>query len=153
MNILLAGIPTRSLLEKIRTAYPGNLNLYVAESRPYEMHVARAISACSSTGIRVTVVTDNMLAALIETVPIQAVWSQYLEIDRTHAAAINGAHLAALLARAYGIPCLLHPISGLPPGESGRFAGEDITVPGAACIAWEPDRVPLELIREVFENA
>jgi methylthioribose-1-phosphate isomerase len=153
MNILLAGIPTRSVLEKIRSLYPGNLNVYVAESRPYEMHVARAISACSSRNIRLSVVTDNMLAALIETVPIHAVWSQYLEIDRTYAMAINGAHLAALLARAYGIPCLLHPISGLPPGESGRFAGEDITVPGAAYDTWEPDRVPLELTHEVFENA
>ena len=150
-NVLVAGIPTRPLLEMIRSRHPGDLNLYVAESRPYEGEVARAIAAFPSSGIRVSIVTDNMMAALIETVPIRAVWSQYLETDGECATAINGAHMAALLAQPYGIPCLLYPISGLPEGGSGRFAGEDITVPGAATIAWEPDIVPLELVSEVVE--
>ena len=151
VNILVAGIPTRPLLERIRSRHPGELNLFVAESRPYEAEVARAIPELLSSGVSVSIVTDNMLAALIETVSIQAVWSQYLETDGECATAINGAHMAALLARAYGIPCLLYPISDLPEGGSGRFAGEDITVPGAACSAWEPDIVPLELVSEVVE--
>ena len=152
VNILIAGIPTPPLLEMIQARYPGRLDLYVAECRPYEMQVARGIAAIPSRSIRVSVVTDNMMAALIETVPIRAVWSQYLEINDEHAVAINGAHMAALLAKSFGIPCLLYPISGLPEGESGRFAGEDITVPGSAYIAWEPDIVPLELVREVIEH-
>jgi methylthioribose-1-phosphate isomerase len=152
VNILVAGIPTRQLLERIRSRHPGDLNLYVAESRPYEGEVARAIAAFPSSGIRVSIVTDNMIAALIETVPIRAVWSQYLESDGECAAAINGAHMAALLARAYEIPCLLFPIRDLPTGESGMFAGEDITVPGAATIAWEPDIVPLELVSEIVDS-
>jgi hypothetical protein len=151
VNILVAGIPTRPLLEMIQLRHPGEFNLYVAETRPYEGEVARAIVALSSSGIRVSIVTDNMIAALIETVPIQAVWSQYLETDGECATAINGAHMAALLAQAHGIPCLLCPISGLPTGESGLFAGEDITVPGAEYIPWEPDIVPLELVSEVVE--
>lgn len=151
VNILLAGIPTRPLLEMIQSRHPGDLNLYVAESRPYEGEVARAIAAFPSSGIRGSIVTDNMIAALIETVPIREVWSQYLESDGESATAINGAHMAALLARAYGIPCLLFPIPDLPTGRSGLFAGEDITVPGAATIAWEPDIVPLELVSEVVD--
>ncbi len=150
-NVLVAGIPTRPLLEMIRSRHPGDLNLYVAESRPYEGEVARAIPELLSIGIAVSIVTDNMIAALIETVPIRAVWSQYLETDGECATAINGAHMAALLAQPYGIPCVLYPISDLPEGGSGRFAGEDITVPGAATIAWEPDIVPLELVSEVVE--
>lgn len=152
VNILVAGIPTRPLLERIRSRHPGDLNLYVAESRPYEGEVARAIPELLSSGISVSIVTDNMIAALIETVPIRAVWSQYLESDGECATAINGAHMAALLARAYGIPCLLFPILDLPAGGSGLFAGEDITVPGATTIAWEPDIVPLELVSEVVES-
>jgi methylthioribose-1-phosphate isomerase len=152
VNVLVAGIPTPTLLEMIQSRYPGKLNLYVAECRPYEMQVARAIAAFPSRGIGVSILTDNMMAALIETVPIHAVWSQYLETDGEHAVAINAAHLAAFLAQTYGIPCILYPISALPAGESGRFAGEDITVPGAAYIAWEPDIVPLELIGEVIEH-
>jgi len=152
VNILVAGIPTPPLLEMIQSRYPGRLNLYVAECRPYEMQVARAIAAIPSRGICVSVVTDNMMAALIETVPIRAVWSQYLKTAGGHAVAINGAHMAALLARSFGIPCLLYPISGLPEGESGRFAGEDISVPGSGYIAWEPDIVPLELVQEVIEH-
>ena len=151
VNILVAGIPTRPLLERIQSRHPGDLNLYVAESRPYEGEVARAIAAFPSSGMRVSIVTDNMIAALIETVPIRAVWSQYLESDGECATAINGAHMAALLARAYEIPFLLFPIPDLPTGESGLFAGEDIAVPGAATIAWEPDIVPLELVSEVVE--
>jgi methylthioribose-1-phosphate isomerase len=147
----VAGIPTPPLLEIIQARHPGQLNLYVAECRPYEMQVARAIAAFPSGGIHLTVVTDNMISALIETFPIHAVWSQYLEIEGEHAVAVNGAHMAALLARPCGIPCFLHPISNLPTGESGRFAGEDITVPGSAYIAWELDIVPLELITEVIE--
>jgi len=152
MNILVAGIPTRPLLERIQSRHPGDLNLYVAESRPYEGEVARAIAAFPSCGIRVSIVTDNMIAALIETVSIRAVWSQYLESDGECATAINGAHMAALLARAYEIPFLLFPIPDLPTGGSGLFAGEDIAVPGAATIAWEPDIVPLELVSEVVES-
>ena len=152
VNILVAGIPTRLLVERIQSRYPGDLNLYVAESRPYEGEVARAIAAFPSRGVRVSIVTDNMLAALIEAVPIHAVWSQYLETDGEYAIAINGAHMAALLARSYEIPFLLYPISDLLAGESGRFAGEDITVPGAAYSTWEPDVVPLELIHEVIDH-
>ncbi len=151
VNILVAGIPTRPLLERIRSRHPGDLNLYVAESRPYEGEVARAIAGFSSSGIRVSIVTDNMIAALMETVPIRAVWSQYVESDGECATAINGAHMAALLARAYEIPCILFPIPDLPTGGSGLFSGKDITVPGAATIAWEPDIVPLELASEVVE--
>ena len=98
-----------------------------------------------------SILTDNMVAALMETVPIQAVWSQYLETDAGCATAINGAHMAALLARPYGIPCYLYPISDLPAGGSGRFAGEDVSVPGAETMDWQPDKVPLELIREVIK--
>lgn len=151
VNVLVAGIPTRPLLEMIQSRHPGDLHLYVAESRPFEGEVARAIPELLSSGVSVSIVTDNMLGALLETVPIRAAWSQYLETDGECATAINGAHMAALLARAYGIPCLLYPISDLPEGGSGRFAGEDITVSGAATIAWEPDIVPLELISEVVE--
>ncbi len=150
VNILVAAIPTRPLLDGIRSRHPGNLNLYVTECRPYEMNVARAISALPSKGISVSIVTDNMMAALFETVRIEAVWSQYLEAGEEHVVAINGAHLAALLAGAYGIPCLLAPIHGLPAGESGRFAGADITVPGAAYSPWEPDMVPLALVSELI---
>jgi len=152
MNVLVAGIPTLPLLEKLGSRYPGRLNLFVAESRPYEIQVSRAIAELLSSGISASIVTDNMIAALIETVPIEAVWSQYLKTDRNYAVAVNGAHMAALLARPYGIPCLLYPISDLPEGESGRFAGEDITVPGAAYCTWEPDIVPLELISEVIAH-
>jgi hypothetical protein len=151
VNILVAGIPKPPLLGMIQSRHPGNLNLYVAETRPYEEEVARAIAAFPASGVRVSIVTDNMIAALLQTVPIRAVWSQYLERDGECLTAINGAHMAALLARAYEIPCLLSPISGLPPGESGVFAGEDIAVPGAACLSWEPDIVPLELVSEVVE--
>jgi methylthioribose-1-phosphate isomerase len=152
VNILLAGIPTPPLLEMIQTRYPGNLSLYVAECRPYEMQVSQAIAAFPSRGIHLSIVTDNMLAALMETVPIHAVWCQYLETNGKHAVAINGAHMAALLARHYKIPCLLVPISGLPAGDSGLFFGEDITVPEAENIPWEPDVVPLELIHEVIDH-
>lgn len=152
VNILVAGIPTRSLVERIQSRFPGDLNLYVAESRPYEVEVARAIPELLSRGISVSIVTDNMIAALMETVPIQAVWSQYLETDGEYAISINGAHMVALLARPYEIPFVLYPISGLPAGESGGFGGEDITVPGAAYSAWEPDVVPLELIHEVIDH-
>lgn len=151
VNVLVAGIPTGTMLERIRSRYPGDLNLYVAESRPYEEEVAEAIAARPSSGIRVSIVTDNMITALIESVPIREVWSLYVESDGECATAINGAHVAALLARAYEIPCLLFPISDLPEGRTGLFAGEDMEVPGAATLPWEPDIVPLELVTEVVE--
>ena len=72
VNVLVAGIPTRPLLEMIQSRHPGDLNLYVAESRPYEGEVARAIPELLSSGITVSIVTDNMIAALFETVPIRA---------------------------------------------------------------------------------
>ncbi len=151
-NILLAGIPTHPLLKLLRVRYPGELNLYVAESRPFELLVARAIESISGTVAATTVLTDNMMAALMASVPIHAVWSQYMKINGKQATAISGALMASLMARAFEIPCLLYPMPGLPDGVSGKFAGEDITVAGANYIIWEPDIVPLEFISEVIEH-
>lgn len=152
MNILVAGIPTLPLITMIKARNPGELKLYVAESRPYEVQVAQAIAALAATGVSVTVVTDNMIAALMETVGIHEVWSQYLKIDGGQAIAVNGALMSALLARAYEIPCILYPIADLPDGNFRRFAGEDITVAGAKSIDWEPDIIPLTFISEVIAN-
>lgn len=151
-NILVAGIPVRSLVEVIQARYPGKINLYVAESRPFEMQVARGIAEIDAPGVHVSVVTDNMIAALLEAVAIQAVYSQYLEAGDGYVTAINGAHSASLMAQIHRIPFYLYPLADLPVGEPGRFAGEDIRVNHAACIDWEPDRVPLELISEVIAH-
>ena len=152
INILVAGIPTLAMIKVIRERYAEKINLYVAECRPFEMQVARAIEEISATGIKASVVTDNMMAALINTVPIRAVWSGYSKTTGEQAVAINGSHMAALLAKAFGIPCILYPVHDLPEGETGRFAGEDIAVTGSNYISWEPDVVPLELISEIIDN-
>ncbi len=151
-DILVAGIPVQPLVAMIRERYPGKINLYVAESRPHEVQVARAIAAIDVPDVSVSIVTDNMIAALFATVAIRAVYSQYLETVREHVIAINGAHMAALMAQIHRIPFYLYPLADLPAGEPGRFAGEDIRVDHAACIDWEPDRVPLDLVSEVIAH-
>ena len=150
MNALIAGIPLPDLVAHIRTLCREGLRLFVAESRPFEQFVAQAVAALRESDIKVTVLTDNMLEALLEEHDIGAVWSLYTSLADGKATAINGAHAAALLARERGIPFNLFPIAALPEVETGRFASEPIIVPGASYIDYSPDTVPIHLVTEVI---
>jgi methylthioribose-1-phosphate isomerase len=152
MNVLIAGIPVPGLVAHIRAQCRGDLELFVAESRPFERSVAQAIAALRDSGIEVTVLTDNMVGALLKTHDIEAIWSLYTGVADGKATAINGAHVAALLARERGIPFRLFPTADLPEVEPGCFASQPIRVPGASYIDYAPDTVPIHLVTEVIEH-
>lgn len=152
MNVLIAGIPLPELVAHIRAQCREDLTLFVAESRPFEAAVAQALPALREAGIEATLLTDNMVAALLKTHPIDAVWSLYTTLADGKAAAVNGAHVAAVLARQNGIPFNLFPVAELPQVEPGRFASCPISVPGASYIDYSPDSVPLQLVNEVVEH-
>ena len=152
INILITGIPTLSLAALIRARHPGEIQVYAAECRPFEVQVAKGVSALLAAGISVTMATDNMIAALMETAGICAVWGQYLRIESEQAVTVNGTLTAALLAGIYNIPTVLYPAPDPGRGDVSMFAGIDITIPGAKTMDWEFDKVPLTLITEVVIN-
>ena len=151
MNILIAGIPVAGLVSLILERDP-KARLWVAESRPFEAEVSREISNLQAKGISVTVLTDNMLSALLDHTYIDTIWSLYIRKIGEQVEAINGALTAALLAEVHRVPFGLYPIAGLPEMVTARFGNVTIGVDGAKYIDHAFDMVPLNLAAEVIEH-
>ena len=151
MNILIAGIPVAGLVSLILERAP-KARLWVAESRPFEAEVSREISNLQAKGISATVLTDNMLSALLDHTYIDTIWSLYIRKMGEQVEAINGALTAALLAEAHGVPFGLYPIAGLHEIVAARFGNVAIGVDGVKYIDHEFDMVPLNLAAEVIEH-
>lgn len=152
MNILIAGIPLPELLEHIQKRHLQDITFYVCECRPFEMQVSEAIVQSQAAGIKVTLLTDNMIDALLRTHPIQEVWSLYTVLSSDMVTAINGAHTAALLAKSYHIPFYMYPIDSLPKIPKGQLSSEPITVQGASYIDYSPDTFSRQLVTEAVEH-
>ena len=149
MNVLIAGIPVIGLVSLILQRDP-NVRLWVAESRPFEAEVSREISNLQAKGIPTTVLTDNMLSALLDYTDINTIWSLYIRKMGEQVEAINGALTAALLADAHGVPFGLFPVARLPEMVAARFGNVTIGVDGAKYIDHAFDMVPLKLAAEVI---
>lgn len=147
--VLIAGIPFRELLGAVRERYGADVRVFAAETRPFEQAVADAIQ---TSLIPVTLITDNMIAALLETETIDAVWSLYTSMDGDAFTGINGAHMAAVLAAGRQIPFIVYPWQEEPAGDPAQFHGSSIAVKGAAAAGPAFDCIPAELITEVFAD-
>jgi len=151
MNILIAGIPVPGLVALILERDP-EAKLWVTESRPFEAAVSREISHLQAENIPVTVLTDNMISALMDDTDIWMVWSLYTRKKGELTETINGALTAALLANAEGVPFGLYPVERLPDVPAARFGAVAIHVEGAEYIEHILDAVPLNLASEVIEH-
>jgi len=152
MNILIAGIPLPELLLHIQKRHSHDITFFVCECRPFEMQVSQAIAQAQASSINITVLTDNMMEALLQTHPIEEVWGLYAALDTDAVTAINGAHTAALLAKQHRIPFYMYPIDHLQETPKGQLASESVMVPGASYIDYVPDVFSRQLITEVVEH-
>jgi len=152
MNVLIAGIPLPELLVHIQKRHSQDTTFFVCECRPFERQVSQAVAQAHASNINVTVLTDNMMDALLRTHPVGEVWSLYTRLDTKNVTAINGAHTAALLAKAHGIPFYLYPIDALPEVPAGMLASEPITVSSASYIDYAPDIFPRQYVAGVVEH-
>jgi len=150
MNILIAGIPLPELLEHIQKRHSQDITFFVCECRPFEIQVAEAVARVQKH--KVVVLTDNMINALLQTHPVKEVWGLYAALDTETVTAMNGAHVAALLAKAHHIPFYMYPIIRLPEIPKGHLASEPITVRDASYIDYSPDTFPRKLVTEVVEH-
>lgn len=148
MKILIAGIPTPDLVSYINQRYGRDVTLFVAESRPFERHVAHGVAGAKDAGIRVTLCTDNMIGSLMSEHEIEAVWSQYSRVQGGLFTAVNGARMAAVLAREHGIPFMLFFHSAFPPVDEETFNGQPVSVEGATYIGHELDTVRADMVSE-----
>ena len=147
-KVLIAGIPTPDLISLIGKRYGEDATVFVAESRPFEADVARAVAAAGAAGYRITLCTDNMIGSLLNEFDIDAVWSLYSKEEAGVYTAINGARMAAILARAQGIPFMLFHRPFFPRVDSGFYAGEPVSVDGADYIEHELDTVRADFVAE-----
>jgi len=150
MNILIAGIPSPDLLLYIGKRYGEDVQLFVAESRPFEEEVARGVAAAKEAGYKVTLCTDNMIGSLMIEYEIDVVWSLYSNENDGNFTAINGARMSAILAREHGIPFMLFPHSSFPQVDGGNFAGKPVTVDGVDYIEHGLDIVQADLVAEAL---
>jgi hypothetical protein len=148
MNVLIAGIPSPGLLSHIRKEYGEDLVFFVAESRPFEEHVAREVAAVKDAGYRITLCTDNMIGSLMNECDIDVVWSLSSSREGDVFTAINGARMAAVLAQEHAIPFMLFPYYSLPQCRNGVFHGRPVTVKGVGYIEHELEVVRADLVAE-----
>lgn len=100
------------------------LEVYCAETRPY-LQGARLTSSCAADlGFPTTVVTDNMIAYIMENKGIDVFTSAADTIARDgHIANKIGTNQIAILAHHYGVP---YYVTGIP--DSDKFVREDIII-------------------------
>lgn len=101
-----------------------DLHVYCAETRPY-LQGARLTSSCAADlGFRATVITDNMVAYVMETKGIDVFTSAADTIARDgHIANKIGTNQMAILAQHYEVPYF---VTGIP--DSDKWSKEDIII-------------------------
>lgn len=100
------------------------LTVYCAETRPY-LQGARLTSSCAADlGFETTVITDNMVAYVMENKGIDVFTSAADTIARDgHIANKIGTNQIAILAQHYGVPYF---VTGIP--DSDKFSRKDIII-------------------------
>jgi hypothetical protein len=87
-----------------------------------------------------------MLGSLMNEYEIDVVWSLYSTKEEETFTAINGARMAAILAKEHGIPFMFFPHPSFPQVDKGRFAGEPVVVEGADYVEHKLDVVRADLV-------
>ncbi|HCM88888.1 MULTISPECIES: S-methyl-5-thioribose-1-phosphate isomerase [Vagococcus] len=101
-----------------------DLEVYCAETRPY-LQGARLTSSCAADlGFKTTVITDNMVAYVMETKGIDVFTSAADSIARDgHIANKIGTNQIAIVAQHYEVPYF---VTGIP--DTDKFGREDIII-------------------------
>lgn len=100
------------------------LNVYCAETRPYFQGARLTASCAADLGFPTTVITDNMVAYVMENKGIDVFTSAADTIARDgHIANKIGTNQMAILAKHYEVPYF---VTGIP--DSDKFSREDIII-------------------------
>jgi len=112
------------LIRILKQQNKNNVEFYCAETRPY-LQGARLTATCfAEAGFKTTVVTDNMIAYLMENIKINLFTSAADTITREgYIANKIGTYQIALLARNFGIPYF---VTGIP--DIDKYGENDINI-------------------------
>ncbi|MFW8053449.1 S-methyl-5-thioribose-1-phosphate isomerase [Vagococcus fluvialis] len=100
------------------------LKVYCAETRPYLQGARLTASCAADLGFKTTVITDNMVAYVMETKGIDVFTSAADTIARDgHIANKIGTNQIALLAQHYEVPYF---VTGIP--DSDKYSRDDIII-------------------------
>lgn len=115
----IIGTMTRTLKEQGK-----NVKFYCAETRPYYQGARLTATCISQMGFDTTVITDNMVAYIMENIGIDLFTSasDTITLDG-HVANKVGTHQIALVARQFKVPFY---VTGMPDGE--KKAKDDIVI-------------------------
>lgn len=115
----IIGTMTRTLKEQGK-----NVKFYCAETRPYYQGARLTATCISQMGFDTTVITDNMVAYIMENIGIDLFTSasDTITLDG-HVANKVGTHQIALVAREFKVPFY---VTGMPDGE--KKAKDDIVI-------------------------
>ncbi|WP_297392505.1 s-methyl-5-thioribose-1-phosphate isomerase [uncultured Peptoniphilus sp.] len=115
----IIGTMTRTLKEQGK-----NVKFYCAETRPYYQGARLTATCISQMGFDTTVITDNMVAYIMENIGIDLFTSasDTITLDG-HVANKVGTHQIAILAREFKVPFY---VTGMPDGE--KKGKDDIVI-------------------------
>lgn len=115
----IIGTMTRNLKEQGK-----DVKFYCAETRPYYQGARLTATCISQMGFDTTVITDNMVAYIMENIGIDLFTSasDTITLDG-HVANKVGTHQIALVAREFKVPFY---VTGMPDGE--KKAKDDIVI-------------------------
>ncbi|WP_455256762.1 s-methyl-5-thioribose-1-phosphate isomerase [Peptoniphilus asaccharolyticus] len=115
----IIGMMLRTLKEDNKVA-----SFYCCETRPYYQGARLTATCCSEMGFETTVISDNMVAYLMENVGIDLFTSAADTITRDgHVANKIGTFQIALLAREFDVPYF---VTGIP--DDDKFSRDDIKI-------------------------
>lgn len=130
--------------------------ILVPEMRPELWGLNAAAPELLRRKLPVTLIADNMMGIFFARGWIERVYLCYTELNEKGAVGACGALLAALLARAHGIPIELLP-AGVAPGapadsDVATFCGDRTLPLGAHPLRPEPDLVPQFYLSQIKDG-
>jgi translation initiation factor 2B subunit (eIF-2B alpha/beta/delta family) len=159
MNILLHGVPDDEFLLFLKSKNKSNsLNIYVTEGRPLLKGGYAVAGKLISMELKVTVITDNMVACLVMESLFDCAFIFYHEINDIHLICQIGSAIVALCAKHFKIPIYYHRAAKIEDMKFGNpkdllvFNGIQIAPTKARTFVPLLEKVPLSNLQGGFHT-
>jgi methylthioribose-1-phosphate isomerase len=151
-HLLVYGVPKKadfgSVARTLKLERPAHV--LVPEMRPGLAGLEIVAKELSERGVPVQIVSDNMMGTFFAEGAVRRLYLFYNEVDAAGPTGPCGSLLAALLARAHGVPIELFPGEEAAPldADVSTFLGRRVVADGIKIYPVEKEVIPWSLFKE-----
>ncbi len=121
MDILVYGVPDDSFLFLVQSKLgEESIKCFVPEGRPLLEGLHTVANRLITIDCEVTIITDNMIACLMEQKSINCAFIFYYEKHDSHIICQIGSAIVAICANNFSIPVYYYPADNKPISEFGE---------------------------------